>query len=103
MEVWDFTPPTENSQAEGEGTPTEMALDSGQQDHSAQEGEGFAQEAEFPAHEQARPAYEQRRPPQQVDEEMSDVESEEVYQERLARMLENESYSTSGESEDMTD
>ena len=94
MEVWDFTPPMENSQAEGEGPPIEMALDSGQQDHSAQEGEHSAQEAE---------AYEQRRPPQQVDEEMSDVEEEEVYQERLARMLENESYSTSGESDDMTD
>ena len=103
MEVWDFTPPTENSQVEGEGTPIEMALDSGQQDHSAQEAERSAQEAEILAHEQQRPAYEQRRPSQQIDEEMSDVEEEEVYQERLARMLENESYSTSGESEDMTD
>ena len=103
MEVWDFTPPMENSQAEGEGPPIEMALDSGQQDHLAQEEERSAQEAELPTHEQARSAYEQRRPPQQVDEEMSDVEEEEVYQERLARMLENESYSTSGESDDMTD
>ena len=103
MEVWDFTPPMENSQAGGEETSIEMALDSGQQDHSTQEEERSAQEAELPAREQARSAYEQRRPSQQVDEEMSDVEDEEVYQERLARMLENESYSTSGESEDMTD
>lgn len=96
MEVWDFTPPMENSQTEGEETPIEMALDSGQQDHSAQEGERSAQEAECSAHERGRPS-------QQADEEMSDVEDEEVYQERLARMLENESYSTSGESDDMTD
>ena len=104
MEVWDFTPPTENGQAEGEETPVEMALDSRQQAQSVQEGEPSAHEAECSALEPQRSAYEQRRPPpQEVDEEMSDVETEEVYQERLARMLENESYSTSGESEDMTD
>ena len=104
MEVWDFTPPMENGQAEGEETPIEMALDSGQQVHSAQKGEPSAQDAEYSVHAPQRSAYEQRRPPpQEVDEEMSDVETEEVYQERLARMLENESYSTSGESEDMTD
>ena len=109
MEVWDFTPPTESGQAEGEETPVEMALDSGQQDHSVQEGEPSTHEDECSAPEPQRSAYEQRPyeqrrpPPQEVDEEMSDVETEEGYQERLARMLENESYSTSGESEDMTD
>lgn len=96
MEVWDFTPPMENSQAEGEDTPIEMRLDSAQQDHSAQEGERSAQERERSAHEEERSA-------QQLDQEMADAEEEAVYQERLARMLEDESYSNSDDSEDMTD
>ncbi len=96
MEVWDFTPPMENSQAEGEDTPVEMGLDSARQDHSAQEGDRSAHEGERSAHEGERSA-------QQLDQEMSDAEEEAVYQERLARMLEDESYSNSDESEDMTD
>ena len=98
MEVWDFTPPMENSQAEGEDTPIDLRLDSAQQDHSAEEGEErSAQEGDGSAHE------EEERSPQGLDQEMADAEEEAVYQERLARMLEDESYSNSDDSEDMTD
>ena len=97
MEVWDFTPPMENSQAEAEDTPIETRLDTAQQDHSAEEGERSAQEGDASAHE------EEERSAQGLDQEMADAEEEAVYQERVARMLEDESYSNSDDSEDMTD
>ena len=103
MEVWDFTPPMENSQTEGEDTLIEMRLDSAQQDYSAQEEERSAQEEERSAQERERSAHEEERSAQKLDQEMADAEEEAVYQERLARMLENESYSNSDDSEDMTD